>query len=42
MLAAPVDVPDVVTAEAVWLALRASIVALVPVGVAFAFGLPFS
>ena len=42
VLAAPVDVPDVVTAEAVWLALRSAIVALVPLCVAFAFGLRFS
>jgi lipooligosaccharide transport system permease protein len=39
LLAAPVDAVDVVTAEALWLALKASVFGLAPVLVAMGFGL---
>lgn len=39
VLAAPVSVRDVVTAEATWWSLRCAAVALVPIGVGMAFGL---
>jgi lipooligosaccharide transport system permease protein len=39
ILAAPVDVPERVTAEALWLALRCSVFGMVPLAVATAFGL---
>lgn len=39
MLAAPVDAIDVVTAEALWLSLKASVFGLAPLAVAIAFGL---
>ena len=40
MLAAPVDTPDLVTAEALFLALKSGAYCLAPLGVALAFGLP--
>ncbi|MDX6216776.1 MAG: lipooligosaccharide transport system permease protein [Frankiales bacterium] len=39
LLAAPVDAIDVVTAEALWLAAKASVFGLAPLAVAMAFGL---
>ncbi len=39
VLASPVAVRDLVTAEAIWWALRCAAVALVPIGVGMAFGL---
>ena len=39
LLAAPVDAIDVVTAEALWLALKASVFGLAPLSVAIVFGL---
>lgn len=39
LLAAPVDAIDVVTAEALWLALKASVFGLAPLSVAMVFGL---
>ena len=39
LLAAPVDAVDVVTAEALWLSLKASVFGLAPLAVAMAFGL---
>ena len=39
MLAAPVDAVDVVTAEALWLSLKASVFGLAPLTVAICFGL---
>lgn len=39
ILAAPVDVPELVTAEAVWIALRAGVYGMAPLLVAMVFGL---
>lgn len=40
MLAAPVDVRELVTAEAFWIALKAGVYGCAPLGVAMVFGLP--
>lgn len=39
LLAAPVDVEEIVTAECLWKGLKAGLFGMVPLGVAFAFGL---
>jgi lipooligosaccharide transport system permease protein len=39
MLAAPVDVEELITAEVLWIALRAGVYGIAPILVAFAFGL---
>ena len=41
LLAAPVDVEELVTAEILWIAIRAGIYGLAPLAVGMAFGLPF-
>ena len=40
MLAAPVDVEELVTAEVLWISLRAGVYGLAPLLVGIAFGLP--
>ncbi len=39
MLAAPVDVEELITAEVLWISLRAGVYGMAPLLVAFAFGL---
>ena len=40
MLAAPVDVEELITAEVLWISLRAGVYGIAPLLVGFAFGLP--